>query len=434
MLFDNCIATSADPVTAGLRLEQLLADTEAAACFGSLSDDLKKDFVSLISISGFLFRFSCRYPDIISEIGRPFELMPPPDTEFTSIEELKRYKYRQLFRITWMDLSGRFDYPCILQALSELAEYVVNQALKLSLRQEHLEVLQRHLSAFALGKLGASELNFSSDIDLIFVCSNTSSVDLPAHEYQKILQDGIRRLSSQLEKRTADGFLYRVDLKLRPWGSSGPLVMTIDETENYYEASSEAWERFAWLRARAISGPAELATDMIERLRPFIYRRSLSSEDLDRFIEIKNEMSKVRRRKGYWNVKVGEGGIRDLEFFIQMLQMVNAYSYADLQLTGTLKVLFGLQQHQFLTEIEAAEINHSYLFLRRLENRLQMVDEQQTHELPDDHGKRLVIARSLGISGGSDNEIMDNFETELFANQNLAQGYFERLLPGRGTA
>ncbi|MEX2352920.1 MAG: hypothetical protein WD709_01940, partial [Gammaproteobacteria bacterium] len=115
----------------------------------------------------------------------------------------------------------------------------------------------------------------------------------------------------------------------------------------------------------------------------------------------------------------------------QMLQLVNASTNPDLQVTGTLKVLSGLAAAGFVSEQEAAEIRHSYLFLRKLENRLQMFDEQQTHELPDDSGRRLVIARSLGIKGKSDNEILDNFETDLFTNRSIAQGYFERILPDK---
>ena len=198
-----------------------------------------------------------------------------------------------------------------------------------------------------------------------------------ATEYQKILQDSIRKISYQLEQRSADGFLYRVDLNLRPWGRSGPLVMTVDETENYYEASSQAWERIAWLRARPISGSSALSDDLINRLQPFIYRRSLSTDDIERFLQIKNEMQIVRQRKGSWNVKLGEGGIRDLEFFIQILQLVNAYSNKKLQTTGTLNVLSELNRADLISDIDSKDILHSYLFLRRLENRLQMVDEQQ---------------------------------------------------------
>ena len=141
-------------------------------------------------------------------------------------------------------------------------------------------------------------------------------------------------------------------------------------------------------------------------------------------------MCSSRRKKGHWNVKVGEGGIRDIEFFIQMLQMVNAYQFPELQDTGTISILNGLKKHSLIEEKAAAELLHSYLFLRKLENRLQMVEEQQTHELPDELKKRIIIARSMGIAGESDNETLDTFESELFANQMIAKSYFDKILPG----
>ncbi|MEJ2760008.1 MAG: hypothetical protein P8126_00325 [Gammaproteobacteria bacterium] len=140
-------------------------------------------------------------------------------------------------------------------------------------------------------------------------------------------------------------------------------------------------------------------------------------------------MTRIRNRRGHWNVKVGEGGIRDLEFFVQMLQIVNASNYEALQTTNTLKALNGLRQAGLITDREAGEITHSYLFLRRLENHLQMRDEQQVHELPDDEDQRLIIARSLRTPGYSDDEILDNFENQLFTSRTIARSYFERILP-----
>jgi glutamate-ammonia-ligase adenylyltransferase len=157
--------------------------------------------------------------------------------------------------------------------------------------------------------------------------------------------------------------------------------------------------------------------------------RSLSTEDLRKFVDIKNEMTRVRNRRGHWNVKVGQGGIRDLEFFIQVLQIVNAANHKELQTTNTLATLAGLKQAGLVTDREVQEITHSYLFLRRLENHLQMMDEQQVHELPDNEQQRLVIARSLDITGGVNDEILDNFETQLFTSRSIAQSYFERILP-----
>ena len=154
-------------------------------------------------------------------------------------------------------------------------------------------------------------MNFSSDIDLMFVSVNPGTSINEYQALQKILFDAIRSLNQAMEEKTAEGFLYRVDLKLRPWGNSGPLCMAIDDTENYYAASSEPWERFAWLRARSIAGSETLWNDLLMRMQPFIYKRSLSTDDLARFVTIKNDMGKARKRQGHWNVKVGEGGIRD---------------------------------------------------------------------------------------------------------------------------
>jgi glutamate-ammonia-ligase adenylyltransferase len=419
---------SADPVAAENRFERLLEDQTIRNFISSCPEQVVRDILASISISRFLFHFLCRQPETIEQFAGPLVTVQDVSAVHT-LDQLRIYKYRELLNITRMDLSGKIEYGQVLAALSRLADYAVNRTFSLALSRPDREVFEKYFCTFALGKLGAYELNFSSDIDLIFVCANPADVPLEVHHFQKILQDGIRLMSNQLETRTAEGFLYRVDLKLRPWGKSGPLVMSIDETENYYAASTEAWERFAWLRARIVSGSVALGNDMYARLQPFVYKRSLSSEDLDRFIEIKNDMFKARRKKGYWNVKVGEGGIRDLEFFIQMLQLVNAASHPALQVTGTMNVLSGLQTAGLISELEAHEVRHSYMFLRRLENRLQMIDEQQTHELPDDPALRIVIARSIGIAGQSNNEILDNFEGELFANRTLAQGYFERILP-----
>ncbi|MGH8632249.1 MAG: hypothetical protein ACREU7_15990, partial [Burkholderiales bacterium] len=271
-----------------------------------------------------------------------------------------------------------------------------------------------------------------SDLDLVFVSDNFSEGDVA--ERQKRLMDGLRKFTREMETRTVDGFLYRIDLNLRPWGRSGPLFMAIDDTEHYYESGSEPWERFAWLRARPVAGARHVGQDLLQRLGPFLYLRSLSTADLDRFVAIKNEMASTRRRRGHWNVKLGDGGIRDIEFFVQTLQVVNAASHPALRTTSTLGALQGLVEAGIISKDEEANIRGSYLFLRRLENHLQMIDEQQTHELPDDPAARLVLARSLGIGAASQDGILDEFESRLHLNRSIACAYFERILPGAETA
>lgn len=426
---DRHIAAAADPAVAANRLDDLRRDAELREGLDALPDAVLGRLVHLVSFSRFLHHFISRHPEVLTLLGRPSCFEAGVCGEPRDLDALRLFKYRELLKITWMDLEESGGYERVLALLSRLAEFAVERVLRTSIEAGQQEFIERELCVFALGKLGAGELNYSSDIDLIFVSANAEESRHGIHELQQLAQDTIRRFNRTLEDTGPEGFLYRVDLKLRPWGKSGPLFMTVDETENYYEASSDAWERFAWLRGRPIAGAMALGRDLKQRLAPFIYRRSLSTEDLHKFVEIKNEMARVRNRRGHWNVKVGQGGIRDLEFFIQILQIVNASQHESLQTTNTLEALQGLRSAGFVTESETVEITHSYLFLRRLENHLQMMDERQVHELPDEERQRLVIARSLNIPGDSDDEILDTFENRLFTSRSIAQGYFERILP-----
>jgi len=428
-ILDRHIAAAADPAAAANRLDDLRRDADVRKRIDALPDEMLGRLVHLISFSRFLHHFIGRHPEVLSLLGRPPCFEEDGCGEIGDMDALRLFKYRELLKITWMDLCDSGGYERILALLSRLAEFTVGQVLRSSIETGQHDFIERELCVFALGKLGAGELNYSSDIDLVFVSANVEESRYGIHELQQLAQDTIRRFNRTLEDKGAEGFLYRVDLKLRPWGKSGPLFMTVDETENYYEASSDAWERFAWLRGRPVAGALALGRDLKQRLAPFIYRRSLSTEDLHKFVEIKNEMARVRNRRGHWNVKVGQGGIRDLEFFIQILQIVNASQHEALQTTNTLEALQGLQAAGFVTEREVLEITHSYLFLRRLENHLQMMDERQVHELPDEEQQRLIIARSLNIPGASDDEVLDAFENRLFASRSIAQSYFERILP-----
>jgi glutamate-ammonia-ligase adenylyltransferase len=425
---DACIAAAADPESAGNRIADMRQDAELRHVIDRLPDVILRDLIHLISFSRFLFHFICRHPESLSLLGQEAGL-DEIQGEAGDIEALRLFKYRLLLKITWMDMISGCDYSKILTLLSSLADHAVNRVLNASVSAEHRDFIEHEFCIFALGKLGAEELNYSSDIDLIFVNANPEESRYGIHDQQEIAQNTIRKFNNTLEQKSREGFLYRVDMKLRPWGNSGPLFMAIDETENYYEASSDAWERFAWLRGRPVAGAMDLGRDLLQRLNPYIYMRSLSTEDLHRFVDIKNEMARVRNRRGHWNVKVGQGGIRDLEFFVQVLQIVNASNHTGLQTTNTLATLEGLRAAGFVTDREAQEITHSYLFLRRLENHLQMVDERQVHELPDNEKERLVIARSLNTPGTVNDEILDNFETQLFTSRSIAQGYFERILP-----
>jgi glutamate-ammonia-ligase adenylyltransferase len=426
---EHLLAAAPDPEAGATRLEDLREDADARRYMDALGPAALRALVDVVSLSRFLFHFLRRRPDAMTVIGGPAPVTAPQ----ADADRLREHKYRELLRIACADLTGTQSCEQVLADLTALADHTVAAALRLAgvAPFPAAEFLDESVCVFGLGKLGAGELNFSSDLDLIFVSANSGTGDIGM--FQKRLFDGLRRFSRLLEEKSQHGFLYRVDLNLRPWGRSGPLFMAVDDTEHYYEASSDAWERIAWLRARAVAGAPAIGADLLNRLQPFIYRRSLGSEDLDRFIAIKNEMGNTRRRRGQWNVKVGDGGIRDIEFFVQILQLVNAAHHAPLRTTSTLRALAGLVQCGLVPAEEARDMRAAYLFLRRLENRLQMIDEQQTHELPEDPRKRLLLARSLGLPGASDDERLEAFESELLVSRSVARRAFERILPAAGT-
>ena len=428
--FEQLIAASPDPEVAALRFDRLRADADLNRELERLPEALAADFVSIVSYSNFLFNYICRHPHTIRLLGEPCELAPEQLDDIGDGEGLRRFKYEQLLKITWMDVSGAYLYEIVLERLSLLADLILNKAFALSFDGDEGVAIRRHVCIFALGKLGAGELNYSSDVDLIFACSNHDEIgEFESHDLQRLLSKGLRTFTRMLEETTRSGFLYRVDLKLRPWGKSGPLFLTVDETENYYQASTEAWERLTWLRARCVAGNAGLGQELLARLRPFVFIRSMSSDDLERFVEIKGEMARVRARSGQWHVKLGQGGIRDIEFFVQILQLISAARHAELRTTNTLEVLESLRKLNFIGAEEEQDIRAAYLFLRRLENRLQMADEKQLHALPDDPAGRARVARSLNTEGVADIEVLDDFEQRLAGHRRIAGKYFEKVLP-----
>ena len=431
--FQQLIAAAPDPEVAALRFDRMREDDALRKELNLLPLDRAADFVNIIGYSTFLFNYICRNPQTIRLLGEPCEIMPEQLDGIQDPEALRRFKYEQLLKITWMDVSGRYSYEVILNRLSLLADYILRKAFSFCFSADDKNDLGEYISIFALGKLGADELNYSSDVDLIIACSNHDETGgLKSHELQGALTKGLRQFTRMLEQTTHSGFLYRVDLKLRPWGKSGPLFLSVDETENYYQASTEAWERLAWLRARCVAGNEELGQELLNRLRPFVFIRSMSSADLERFVAIKGDMASIRARSGQWHVKLGRGGIRDIEFFVQILQLVSAAKHAELRTTNTLAVLESLRKLNFIGQQEEQEIRAAYLFLRRLENRLQMVDEKQVHALPDDAAGRIRVARSLNMEGGSDDEILASFEQCLNDNREIAEKYFEKILPEAG--
>ncbi len=421
---DNLIAQTADPKTTSNRLQTLLENEQAVQVFNSFSDEQKSGLIRILGISRFLFNFLHRHPDAISLIGIPYQATEI--TNISDVNELRLHKYRCLLQITWMDVCNTCPYETVLFNLSHLADSILQSCHALVTKELNEFEPNIDIAIMALGKLGANELNYSSDVDLIFVLRNYDKEN--RHDMHEYYTRHIQKFCRLLSEKSEDGFLYRVDLNLRPWGRSAPLVFSLDDTEQYYQASKEVWERIAWLRGRVVAGSKELGSELILRLKPFVFHKMLGDEDVKRFLKIKNDMAGQRKKEGHWNIKLGEGGIRDIEFFVQLLQIINGAHYPDLQITNTIKTLRCLENHGVINNEESVELEDSYLFLRRLENRLQMFDEQQTHQLPHDEQKLKHFALMMGYKSKSVNNAYAGFKNDLLLHQRIAKKYFDKLL------
>ena len=425
------LTEAADPEAAAIRLERLLGEPRARRHIARLDEEALLGLIRIIGISNFLFNFIVRHPKAISLITKRPQRIATSRVASKDIAALQQLKYCDLLKITCMDLGGFAPYDEVLVAISRLADVILHGVDSLIAGNKLSGSHPIPLCWIGMGKLGAGELNYSSDVDLIFVYSDDNTSDKELECRYQTVADHIRNAMRTLEQVTEEGFLYRVDLKLRPWGQDGPLALPIDEMEHYYEASSEAWERLAWIRARPVAGALKLGSDLVNRLEPFVYSRSLGSDDLQRLLEIKAEMAHVRERPGCWNVKLSEGGIRDLEFFVSVLQLLYGAEHTGLRTPSTLIALDGLVKAGLIEEKESQQLRDTYLFLRRLENRLQMIDERQTHDLPNGRDQRLVLARSLGYRSRSNAASLERFEEVLESHRTVARSYFERILAGR---
>lgn len=427
--YQHFLEVSSDPRLSKIRLQRLLEESIVCRFMREQPERWVGVFINIIATSNFLFHYLCRHPESVYLIGSHTSQLNEIEG-VVDIEGLRLLKYRELLRITALDIDNHGDYQEILSALSILADSIVIKALSLIEQDESIKWHDKNVpfSLFAMGKLGAQELNYSSDIDLLFICDNTENIDGDMYEYHAAVVQRIQRLIHYFGEKTANGYLYRIDLNLRPWGKDAPLVMQLDDTEHYYEASTEAWERLAWLRARFVAGDASLANELLNRLYAYRYRKNFSVADLERFLFIKTQMQAIRIKHDSWDVKTGTGGIRDIEFFLQMLQIFNAVLHPVLQQTNTMQLLSSMVEIGLIDSAEAEEIRVSYLFLRRLENHLQMVDELQVQSLPHDLNKRLMIAKSMGFSAYDEDSILQKFEQCLQQQQNIARNCFDKIL------
>jgi glutamate-ammonia-ligase adenylyltransferase len=335
------------------------------------------------------------------------------DEEAALKRRLRRLRQRVLLRVMARDLSGRAELAEVCATMSALADASLGAAqawCEAQLARAH--GLPRNAAGQAqplvvvgMGKLGGGELNVSSDIDLVFVYPEEGDTDgaraLSNHEYFTRLG---RRLIALLSEATEDGFAFRVDMRLRPYGESGPLVCSYEALENYFITQGREWERYAWIKARPITGNdggVQGTYDALAQIvRPFVFRKYLDYATLGAMRRLHAEVRReVARRELADHIKLGPGGIREIEFVAQALQLVRGGRDPALAVRPTLVVLERLAERNLLPAQAARELAEAYLFLRRLEHRLQYLDDRQTHRLPVDADDR---ARVAAMSGAPD--------------------------------
>ncbi len=317
---------------------------------------------------------------------------------------LMRRKY--LTGLAIADLCQQAQLTVSLANLSELADVLITGALNwlskycqtLWGQPQNANGLEQPLLVYAMGKLGGKELNFSSDIDLIFAYPESGQThgsrrSLDNQQYFTRLG---QKLISTLNQITVDGFVFRVDMRLRPFGDSGPLVMSFAAIENYYQDQGRDWERYAMLKARLV-GNGAFHTQLSKMLRPFVYRRYIDFSVIESFRRMKVMISQeARRRQLQNNIKLGVGGIREVEFIVQVFQLIRGGREPQLQQRNLLKALALLSENDCITAASEQVLKQAYHFLRRSENAIQAFADQQTQELPSDEKNQARLVHYMG--------------------------------------
>ena len=348
------------------------------------------------------------------------------DPEFRA---LRRLKNREMLRIALREVAR-------LSSL-EKTTYEITCVAELCLREVcggWLEEVRRRwgkadtgFCVIGMGKLGGEELNYSSDIDVIFLYGEDGSLN-PSFTYHEFFTRLAEKITASFAAASPDGALFRIDIRLRPEGASGPLVRSLESMENYYAGFGETWERMALIKARGVSGSEELFYEFAHRLQPFIYPRSLSPDALDEIAAIKRRIEReiVGEAGLTRNVKLGRGGIREIEFVAQALQLLHGARHAFLQERNTLKALRALRQLDFVEGRDMEALTGAYRFLRDTEHRLQIEQETQTHTLPEPGPARESLARSLGFADAA------GFDSALLGHTAAVGAIFDKFLRGGG--
>jgi glutamate-ammonia-ligase adenylyltransferase len=410
-----------DPAGGLLRLRQLLAGVAGlepwlATVLGEAR--VRSLLATLLAQSPYLSQMIARQPHIVQELATDPYLtrekdQPTMTTELARtldgasqpedvMRVLRQYRHREMLRLGAREL-GWGSFAEVGRELSALAGACLECAVATARREVERRFgpalegdgRRARFVVIGMGKLGGAELNFSSDIDLIYAYSSDDghAGPLTLHELFVRLAERVTRL---LAEPTEDGFVFRVDLRLRPEGQRGPLANSAAGLEGYYESWGRPWERQAWIKARPVAGDRDLGDEVLRTLEPFVYPRTTGPRIIEDISELNRRIQAELRGDASGNVKLGPGGIREIEFFTQALQLLHGGKNPSLRERNTLRALDRLLFAGVVSEREHRLLADAYVFLRRLEHRLQLDQGQQTHSLPEDEQALLRLGRRLG--------------------------------------
>lgn len=460
-LADKALAT-ADPDQALNNLERLSGTVASHDLLSVIKQDgSSRRLLTILGASAFLTGILCRKACFFEKLFGEDQFSLTKDEEQmcsdlrsliaddadlpTLKSQLRLYKAQEMLRIGGRDLCGLAELEEVTSELSALAAASLQRAYEVCSRQLQEEFglplgdetagsqARVDFTILGMGKFGGCELNFSSDIDLIYFYATdrgqTSGIadsqggrrnSISLHQYFVRLSELITRAIGQA---TEDGFVFRVDLRLRPEGNSGEMANSLAAAETYYESWGRSWERSAMLKARPVAGSKPLGERLLQRLEPFVYRRHLDYamiEDI-KVMKQKIDRSLTREKEGELNLKLGQGGIREIEFFIQALQLINAGKKPQLRERNSLKALDLLCRDKLITPKERDNLKAAYRFLRTVEHRIQVVQEQQTHNLPTRLKEQKALARRSGFNS------LAEFQAELARHRKYVSEVFRDL-------
>jgi glutamate-ammonia-ligase adenylyltransferase len=415
---------------------------------------MPEEWAGALAHSRYLRQLFAARPELPEQVARDWQTplsenallamlsLPAVKDENALQRQLRRMRQRAMAWIELRDLCGRAELDEVMESMTLLADVAANAALAFhhaALARGYGEPLDRgglpqRLMVVGMGKLGGRELNVSSDVDYIFVYPEDGETAGPKRidNFDFFTRLG-KRLIAALGEITADGQVFRVDMRLRPNGDSGPLVSSIAALERYFIAQGREWERYAWIKARVINSGGNAQEEWMDALqktaRPFVFRRYLDFGAINAMRELHAQIHReVMRKDRADHIKLGPGGIREIEFIAQVFQLIRGGRDTRLQIRPTLAVLSHLAERCILPADTEAELHLAYKFLRKLEHRLQYVEDQQTYSLPTEETARENIAASMGF---------DHWEAlleRLNAHRGKVSAHFEAVFSDPGEA